>query len=685
MRSARRLALAAWIAALAAPGAATRASAQEAALVEAIAPLIEAEDARQFAEQALTAGTESPDVLVRRYAARAIGRIGDWRGTPLLVPLLQDADSSVQPVAAFALGLLRDPAAVAPLAARLEGTPSPTLETAREIVTALCRLGGRQAADLVGEVLGNTANVGNADYRPILIRQAALDAWRLGKDAPVSQLLGLTESDDDELRWRVVFSLGQLRAPAAGTRLLAAAQDEFSLVRAYAIRALTASYAASADLEPDAVIQVLTRAARDEQATVRTYALRSLGSFRRPGAAGHVVALLNDPTANVQVAAATALGLSGGPEAVAQLSRIVREQKGSFALQREALLGLAQAGPDSFRVLAGPWSANPSWPERATAAEGWGRVATAGGGGHPDFVNDANGRVAAAWLQGRLDGAAQPDSALLATARAGLGHPDIAVRSVSADILARAPAAAAVAPLSEAFRRARGDSAPDAALAALRALHAAAQASPALDTVVVRSFLAGSPRPEDYVLRLWAEGNWPEAAERWGPAFPVRTGRSRDDYREVARRFVVNPASADAYPHVFLETDQRTVIEVELLGPEAPLTVVNFLSLLDRRYFDGNRWFRVIPAVAARSGDPRGDGYGGPGYSIRDEWNQRRFDGVVLAMSSPLPDAGASQWFFTLAPQPQFDGAYTIFGRVVGTTTSLMRITEGDRIRLIRR
>lgn len=685
MTSPRRLVLAAWIAALAVPGAAGRASAQAAALVEAIAPLIEAEDARQFAEQALTSATQSPDVLVRRYAAIALGRIGDWRGTPLLVPMLQDADSTVQPVAAFALGLLRDPAAVAPLAARLEGTPSPTLETAREIITALCRLGGPQAADLVGEVLGNTANVGNADYRPILIRQAALDAWRLGKDAPVSQLLTLAESDDDELRWRVIFSLGQLRAPAAGTKLLSAGQDEHALVRAYAIRALTASYASAADLEPDAVIQVLTRAARDEQATVRIYALRSLGSFRRPGAAEHVVSLLNDPTANVQVAAAAALGQSGGPEAAAQLSRIVREKKGSFALQREALLGLARAGPDSFRVLAGPWSANPAWPERATAAEGWGRVASGGVADHPDFAHDADGRVAAAWLQGRLDGAAQPDSALLAAARAGLGHPDIAVRSVAAEILARAPEASAVAPLAEAFRRAGGDSAPDAALAALRALRAAATASPALDTVVVRTFLAGSPRPESYVLRLWAEGNWPEAADRWGAAFPIRTGRSRDDYREVARRFVVNPASADAYPHVFLETDQRTVIEVELFGPEAPLTVVNFLDLLDRRYFDRNRWFRVIPAVAARSGDPRGDGYGGPGYSIRDEWNQRRFDGVVLAMSSPLPDAGASQWFFTLGPQPQFDGAYTIFGRVVGTTTSLMRVTEGDQIRLIRR
>lgn len=659
--------------------------AQEAALVEGVAPLLEAEDARQFAERALVAGVQSTEPVVRRAAATAIGRIGDWRGTPLLVPMLQDQDSTVQPVAAFALGLLRDPAAVAPLISRLEGTPAPTLETAREILSALCRIGGPEAGDLIGQVLGNTASIGVTSYRDVLVRQAALDAWRLGPDAPVSQLLALAEDDDDELRWRVIFALGQLRAPAAGPKLLTAIQSEHPVVRAYAARALTAGYVSAAGLETDAAVQLLARAARDEQAAVRTYALRSLGTFRQAGIADQVVPQLSDPMPNVQVAAAATLGQSGGPVAVAQLSRIVREQKGSFALQREALLGLARVGADSFRTLAGPWGASPRWPERATAAEGWGWVAPGAVTGHPDFLADADGRVVEAALQGWLNASAQPDSGLVAAARGLLAHPDVGVRSVAAEVLAQARHAADIAALAAAFRRAERDSVPDAALAALRALHAIAESSAEDEADVARDFLASAPRPDNYVMRAWAEANWPAAAERWGAAYPISTGRTRDDYREVARRFIVTPESPDAHPHVFLETEQRVVIEVELFGPEAPLTVVNFLTLLDRRYFDRNRWFRVIPGVAARSGDPRGDGYGGPGYAIRDEWNPRRFDGYVLAMANAQPDAGGSQWFLTLGSQPQFDGSYTVFGRLVGSPATLLRVTQGDQIRLIRR
>ena len=60
---------------------------------------------------------------------------------------------------------------------------------------------------------------------------------------------------------------------------------------------------------------------------------------------------------------------------------------------------------------------------------------------------------------------------------------------------------------------------------------------------------------------------------------------------------------------------------MELLPAEAPLTVAAFLSLVERRYFDGARWHRVVPNFVAQDGDPRGDGWGGPGFVLRDEVN----------------------------------------------------------------
>ncbi len=199
-----------------------------------------------------------------------------------------------------------------------------------------------------------------------------------------------------------------------------------------------------------------------------------------------------------------------------------------------------------------------------------------------------------------------------------------------------------------------------------------------------REFLQVAPRPADYLIRRWAEENWPEAAARWGAAYPIATGRTMQEYRDLVRNFVTR-ADSLARPKVTIETEQRGPMQVELLGPDAPLTVANFLRLVDRHFFDGNRWHRVVPNFVVQDGDPRGDGFGGPGGAIRDEINMNRYDGPVLGMALSGPDTGASQWFINLSTQPHLDGTYTVFGRVVGGTGNLVRITQGDLIRTIRR
>jgi cyclophilin family peptidyl-prolyl cis-trans isomerase len=139
------------------------------------------------------------------------------------------------------------------------------------------------------------------------------------------------------------------------------------------------------------------------------------------------------------------------------------------------------------------------------------------------------------------------------------------------------------------------------------------------------------------------------------------------------------------HPHVIIEMPDRGSIELELLGPDAPLTVANFLGLVDRHYFDGNRWHRVVPNFVVQDGDRRGDGWGGPGGAIRDEVNRVRYDVPVLGMALSGPDTGSGQWFINLSPQPHLDGVYTVFGRVTGNIGPLYRITQGDLIRTIRR
>ena len=169
-----------------------------------------------------------------------------------------------------------------------------------------------------------------------------------------------------------------------------------------------------------------------------------------------------------------------------------------------------------------------------------------------------------------------------------------------------------------------------------------------------------------------------------GSAYPIATGRTTQEYRDLVRRFIIRTDSL-ARPKITIETEQRGPVVIELLGPDAPLTVANFLRLADRHFFDGNRWHRVVPNFVVQDGDPRGDGFGGPGGAIRDEINMNRYDGPMLGMALSGPDTGASQWFITLSAQPHLDGTYTIFGRVVSGIASLLRITQGDQIRTIHR
>ena len=653
---------------------------QEEAIVEQLAPVLAAEDARQWQPELFQRALVAPDSVVRRIAALAAGRIGDLRATPLLLRLLEQPDTTVTVAAAFALGLLRDSAAVQPLIQRLTGLPPLDTATANEVVTALAKIGGRRSAEFFASVLQGTVALSQTDPAPAT-SQMLLEAWRLGPDARADALVPFADDTVQSIRWRTIYSLGRLRSPVAANQLIAALRAPDAATRATAARALIRDYAVTAKLAPATVSGLLARSLDDDDPGVRISALRSLATYHDSAISATVAPKVDDPDVNVRVQAASALGELRGSAATAALGRVLKG-KGSFALRREALLALARTDPGAFGTASPPWRSSADWRDRAAAAEGW---ALAGAKGNPWFIADADGRVIAAGLQAWATAVQGPDAALLSASRRLLAHPDAATRSVAADAVARATDPADLSALAGMYARSSRDSFPDAALSALGGIAAIAGRNTQTRERVDREFLSTVPRPSNYLIRRWAESKWPAASERWGSAYPIATGRTLQDYRDVIRRFVVTPDSV-ARPHVLIDTDQRGVLEVELYGPEAPLTVANFLRLVDRRFFDGNRWHRVVPNFVVQDGDPRGDGFGGPGGSIRDEINRSRY-GIkpMLGMALSGPDTGASQWFINLAPQPHLDGTYTVFGRAVGNVGALTRITQGDVIRTIRR
>jgi cyclophilin family peptidyl-prolyl cis-trans isomerase len=132
-------------------------------------------------------------------------------------------------------------------------------------------------------------------------------------------------------------------------------------------------------------------------------------------------------------------------------------------------------------------------------------------------------------------------------------------------------------------------------------------------------------------------------------------------------------------PRAFLHT-RKGKIEIHLDVVEAPLTVASFVALARRGFYDGLTFHRVEPGFVVQGGDPRGDGYGGPGYTLRDEITTRPFGRGAVGMALSGKDTGGSQLFLTLQPQPHLDGHYTLFGTVASGMDVVDRMRPGDVI-----
>jgi len=149
---------------------------------------------------------------------------------------------------------------------------------------------------------------------------------------------------------------------------------------------------------------------------------------------------------------------------------------------------------------------------------------------------------------------------------------------------------------------------------------------------------------------------------------------------EMAKRAA--EAKADDLPRVKITTTKGDVV-VELFENEAPNTVANFIALVEKGFYDGTPFHRVIGGFMAQGGDPKGTGTGGPGYVIDCEVGKpgarKHFLGT-LSMAHAGPNTGGSQFFLTFRPTEHLDGKHTVFGRVIEGVDVLPKLerTEGE-------
>lgn len=140
-------------------------------------------------------------------------------------------------------------------------------------------------------------------------------------------------------------------------------------------------------------------------------------------------------------------------------------------------------------------------------------------------------------------------------------------------------------------------------------------------------------------------------------------------------------AKTGTNPTATIKTNKGTIV-MELFPKETPISVENFIKLANKKYYDGLTWHRYVPGFVIQGGDPKGDGSGGPGYSIQDEPNTtlKHDEGAVGMAKSAMPNSAGSQFYICLAPVNQLDGNYTVFGKVTKGMNVVKELRQGDKM-----
>ena len=136
-------------------------------------------------------------------------------------------------------------------------------------------------------------------------------------------------------------------------------------------------------------------------------------------------------------------------------------------------------------------------------------------------------------------------------------------------------------------------------------------------------------------------------------------------------------------PIITFEMENGDIMKAELYPQVAPNTVNNFISLVNKGFYDGLIFHRVINGFMIQGGDPEGTGMGGPGYGIKGEFAQNGFAndlkhsaGVLSMARSMMPNSAGSQFFIVHKDAPHLDGAYAAFGKIIEGMDVVNKIAE---------
>lgn len=613
---------------------------------------------------------------VRRRAALAIGRTRLSEGVEALVPVLStDAEPEVRQMAAFAMGLIGGASVEAPLMAALTDADPLVQGRAAEALGLIAHkaaagpIAAMMAAHVKSGVLSGIA-ADDLEYP----KAPALEAVRLGMyalvrvgayDALSSTVLDANGTPLSQW-WPVAYAFRRINDPRAGTPLLRLLESDGIFTRAFAARGLGVAKEARA-VKPLIAVVANSR----EVNAVRIEAIRALADLDAPAAVEPLIKVVTDAATepNLRLEAVIALGQLRAKTATEIFIELLTDAWPT--LRAAAFTALARTDPDSFLLAISGLDIDRHWSVRAALATALGALDDRRGETRLlQMLKDDDQRVIPSVLRAMVAiNATGAESALLTR----LDADDPVVRQAAIEGLARLKSPQAAAALASAYDRAEKDPTYSVRGAILAALVD-------LDRERAKPLVERALQDRDWAIRGRAAALLKTLDPTADPALRIRPAPTAGltELNELDR--MVNPSVS---PVAYIDTT-KGMIQIELAVLDAPRTVTNFISMARRNFLGGTPFHRVVPNFVVQDGDPRGDGEGGPGYTIRDEINQLPYLRGTVGMALDWEDTGGSQFFITHSPQPHLDARYTVFGRVIEGMDVVDRLQQWDQIRTVR-
>jgi cyclophilin family peptidyl-prolyl cis-trans isomerase/HEAT repeat protein len=650
-------------------------AAAEAAAIASVAPPAAARDIAAWADARGNASLivrflDHPDDGVRLAAARALGAVGDPATIAALGGAIDDPSEAVGAAAAFSLGQAPQwrlsPVTGTDALAQAEATLLLALQDARAdlargrrstvgiaVLRALGELGGTDVRDaLLGALARKLPDPEVREAAALALGVAGQRGFDAIGAAQLAPLLPMVLVASEPARWAALWACKRMPlgddARAALAPLLATAAT--SPVPDEAVLAIAACGAVR---EPACAAAITTAAASSSPRT-RVAAMRASAKFG-PELGGLAITALSDADPDVAAEAIAAL-----PPTEAAWTALIARPLSAAAVSAAGKHAAIPERADAVAAwLVEAWRSGDSHA-RAAAIEAAGALPQ-------DLAATALAAMTASTPAERLALAAAwaPREDGTATLIALLADPDSPVAQVAAKALGARPG-------------------PDVTAALVRAF-----ASPDREVrlAVAKGLFGREDAPIDTVRAALADPE-PLVRDATADALRARAGRSGgappDGYHPRSEPLLVDAAwgAADVVSATVETSRGRFVIALDPI--EAPGTVANFAKLADLGYFDGQTFHRFVADFVIQGGDPRGDGWGGPGYAIRCEPSPRRYLRGTVGMALSGRDTGGSQWFVTLSRQPHLEGHYTAFGVVTDGMGVVEALRAGDRIVSVR-